>query len=247
MPPQSSAHRSPHQNYHDLRVEYVLLFLRHKVDKFNRFKHTADAVEAQRAIDAEIAVHEAAIRDLRHRRNTHSSISRLPSETTAAIFLLVKSELGQGAVGRISGVCCQWREILLASPRIWSSIDVTRVESVLEVLKQSKSVPLKIRCEENYYTEPHRHAAEAVMAEVGRIQDLDLSLTPNDLVNFLRLNRDASASMIEHLRLKAIVSLDPFSLPPDIMRRGMPSLRRLDLTNMNISSQLPTLPHLTYL
>ncbi|KAG5219437.1 ubiquitin protein [Salix suchowensis] len=158
--------------------------LRHKVDKFNRFKHTADAAEARRIIDAEIAVHEAAIRRLGHCRNTHSSIYRLPSEIVATIFLLVKSELGQGAVGHISGVCRQWREILLASPRIWSSINVSRVESVLELLKRSKSVPLKIKCEEYSCTEPHRRAAEAVMAEVGRIQDLNLSLPPKDLVDF---------------------------------------------------------------
>ncbi|KAF9500596.1 hypothetical protein BDN71DRAFT_1439987 [Pleurotus eryngii] len=211
------------------------------------FKHTADAAEAQRIIDAEIAVHEAAIRHLRHCRNTHSSIYRLPSEIAATIFLLVKFELGQGAVGHISGVCRQWREILLASPRIWSSINVSRVESVLELLKRSKSVPLKIKCEEHSCTEPHRRAAEAVMAEVGRIQDLNLSLPPKDLVDFLRLNGDASASMIEHLQLKAVDPPESFSLPRDIMRREMPSLRLLDLTDMVISSQLPMLPHLTCL
>ncbi|KAF9500635.1 hypothetical protein BDN71DRAFT_1032273 [Pleurotus eryngii] len=211
------------------------------------FKHTADAAEARRIIDAEIAVHEAAIRRLGHCRNTYSSISRLPSEIVATIFLLVKSELGQGAVGHISGVCRQWREILLASPRIWSSINVSRVESVLELLKRSKSVPLKIKCEEYSCTEPHRRAAEAVMAEVGRIQDLNLSLPPKDLVDFLRLNGDASASMIEHLQLRAVYPPESFSLPRDIMRREMPSLRLLDLTNMVISSQLPMLPHLTCL
>lgn len=52
--------------------------------------HATDAAEAQCTIDAEIAAHKAAIGILRSRRNTHSSISKLPSEIFVTIFLLVK-------------------------------------------------------------------------------------------------------------------------------------------------------------
>ncbi|KAF4562521.1 hypothetical protein EYR36_003915 [Pleurotus pulmonarius] len=215
---------------------------------FHRFKHTAAAAEAQRRLDAEIAAHEATIRDLKHQRNTYSSVSRLPSEIAATIFLLVKTELGQAAVGAIGGVCRQWREILLASPRIWSSIEVSRLDYALELLQRANSVPLEISCEERSYTDPCRRVAEVVMSEVSRIQSLGVSLHPTDLVQFLRLNRNASAPILENLRLSATSTHpEPFTLPHDILHREMPSLRQLVLNNMGISLQLPPLPQLIYL
>ncbi|KAF4596400.1 Ras GTPase [Pleurotus pulmonarius] len=45
---------------------------------------------AQEAIDAEIAVHEQAIRELRTRRNTHSPISKVPTEILTDIFFHAK-------------------------------------------------------------------------------------------------------------------------------------------------------------
>lgn len=132
---------------------------------------------------------------------------------------------------------------------MWSSIDFSRTDPALRSLGRSQSVPLQASCEGlRYYTESHLHVAGAVMAEVGRIQRLYLLLPANELLHFLRLNGGKSAPMLEDLRLGIEKpSAECLSLPPDILGRGMPSLRQLDLTNIQITSQLPPLPHLTHL
>lgn len=198
-----------------------------------------EATEAQRIIDKEIALHKVAILDLKHRRNTGYRGKITIGENLYSSFCSTS----------IIRVCRQWRQMLLASPRMWSSIDFSRTDPALRSLGHSQSVPLQVSCEDlRYYTESHLHVAGAVMAEVGRIQRLYLLLPANELLHFLRLNGGKSAPMLEDLRLGIEKpSAECLSLPPDILGRGMPSLRQLDLTNIQITSQLPPLPHLTHL
>ena len=86
------------------------------------------------------------------------------------------------------------------------------------------------------------------MAEVGHAERLDLYLPTSELLRVVRVNADTSAPMLEDPRLEvADLSMERFSLQHDILHRGMPALRQLYLTNIDISSQLPPLPHLTHL
>ncbi|KAL4257740.1 hypothetical protein AB1N83_010502 [Pleurotus pulmonarius] len=86
------------------------------------------------------------------------------------------------------------------------------------------------------------------MAEVHRIQELDLfTRKPDCILRVLSLNGPASAPLLQRLRLKSLVSPNATSIPPDILRREKPSLRRLELEDFYFSPGLPPLPHLTYL
>ena len=56
---------------------------------------------------------------------TLRAVSRL-AHIIWAIFLLVAAETYHYAAPRIFGVCRQWRQTSLASPRMWSSINISR-------------------------------------------------------------------------------------------------------------------------
>ncbi|KAF4576923.1 hypothetical protein EYR36_004907 [Pleurotus pulmonarius] len=205
--------------------------------------HSTAADKAQRAIDKEIAAHEAAIRDLKQKRNAHSSISRLPPEIMAAIFVSLKITVDWAALG----VCRHWRDILLSSPRIWSSIGVHSAKWTSELLRRSKSAPLQVNYAPVYYTEQHLRVAETIMAELGRIQHLNLALHASFIVDLLSRNGGASAPMLEHLRLGIAGVMESPTLPAVVLR-DMPSLRYLELTHIGLSSaKLPPLPRLTHL
>lgn len=216
------------------------------IDSIPRPLCKTNPVEAQCIIDKEIAVHEATILELKHRRNMYSPISRLPTEVIAAIFLSLKADFPQ--LRHVLGVCRQWRDILLATPGVWCSIDLSSTELTLELLKRSRLAPLQvsIRPRPCLYTEQHICVAEAIMVEIGRIQELTISLPPINIVRVLCSNEAASAPILEQLRL-AVSSAEPFALPVDILCRDMPSLRHLELHNFNITSKLPPFPHLEYL
>lgn len=222
-----------------------------EIDSISRSTCEHHATVAQRAIDKEIAGHDAAIRVLKTQRNTHSSISRLPTEIFAAIFLLVKSGQVQTAPVpswlNVTSVCRQWRAIALASPQMWTTIDISHPGSALELLKRSKSAPLQISCGTHPYDVGlHTQVAEAVMAEIDRIQTLQIwSMVDTDMLQFLPLNGVAGATILEDLRLSVNTTVS--HPPPNVLLSDMPSISRLSLVNIPISLEISPLPHLTYL
>ncbi|KAF4566197.1 hypothetical protein EYR36_011612 [Pleurotus pulmonarius] len=151
----------------------------------------------------------------------------------------------------VAGVCRHWREVALMFPRLWCTIDIRQPARALMLLARSKSAPLEIRgsaskTEELMSTKTDEEVAKAVMQKIGWIQSLDLEgWQGKNILKFLYLNAPTPAPMLEHLRLVAQGHMVPrVSLPPDISQRVMPSLRPLELKNINISSGFPPLPHL---
>ncbi|KAF4572449.1 hypothetical protein AB1N83_012937 [Pleurotus pulmonarius] len=209
--------------------------------------HKNDTAKAQCIIDEEIAAHEAAIRRLKSRRNTYSTIARLPPETLTAVFLSLKTAASQNEAARVAWVCRQWRDVALASPRLWSFIDTARGEYALELLARSKSAPLRVTCLTTPSTERPEPIFEAIMKEVGHIQKLTICLPLSDILHFLRLNGAASAPMLQFLQVISTDEQPTTPLPPDILLREMPSLLHLGLSDIEIRSDLPPFPHLTYL
>ncbi|KAL4255359.1 hypothetical protein AB1N83_013673 [Pleurotus pulmonarius] len=83
------------------------------------------------------------------------------------------------------------------------------------------------------------------MAQVDRMQELDIRASAqSEISRFLGLNANANAPLLEHLCLESLAAPSPS--PLDVMPREMPSLRRLNLRNINICA-LPPLSRLTYL
>lgn len=144
--------------------------------------------------------------------------------------------------GRIASVCRQWRNIALASPRLWACIDTARGGYAKELLARSKSAPLQII----WQTTDHHNmrVAEIVMRQVSRIQTLEIYAHPDHRLRFLHLNRTMSAPMLEVLKI-VVGYAGEIYLPPDILHREMSSLRRL--VRLGIPSKLLPFPHLTHL
>ncbi|KAF4566182.1 hypothetical protein EYR36_011597 [Pleurotus pulmonarius] len=212
---------------------------------------------ARRAIDSEIAkttvLDEPSIPNLK----PYNTTSILPSEILSQIFLVAKDGSPpegtpkEGSWLNVAGVCREWRKIALASPRLWSTIDLSKPECALEFFKRSKAAPLWIHCNPRPLdiVTANGDMVKSIMADIGRIQEIDVYATTQEaIVQFLAFNTAARAPLLECLRL--VVSREwssttvPF--PLDVMYREMPSLRRLDLHKINIS-EFPPLPHLTHL
>lgn len=220
--------------------------------------------EAQRAIDEEIialtAECEAAIRGLKYQRNLCSDISRLPPEIIVEICRSAKKGGPQDArcyqaVYAVTGVCRQWRELLLATPDMWNIIDLNAHDRALELLKRSKSAPLQIRFRGPAFeslsdvnsvpSAADELLARAVGADSGRIMELDMqTFTTTELMNLMRLYFGTGPRMLESLRLTATIRS---TLQTGTLQYDMPFLRRLELHDVVINSPLPFLPRLSYL
>lgn len=188
------------------------------------------------------------------RRNGHSNISALPSKILAEIFLYAKDGvLRYGAPKEagplnVAGVCRDWRNIALASPQMWSFINLSRPDCALELLKRSKSAPLQIHCKSAplTITAANEGIFKSIMAEVDRIKEIDVHATAgSDILWLMSSNGGASAPLLEQLQLQNLES-STTSLPLHVISREMPSLRRLDLQNVSIP-ELPHLPRLKHL
>ncbi|KAG9217753.1 hypothetical protein CCMSSC00406_0003558 [Pleurotus cornucopiae] len=210
-----------------------------------------NAAAARHLIDEEIALHEAAIRNLKIRRNTHSEIAVLPSEILAIVFLEMKNSASKnGSWMNVAEVCRGWRDVALASPQLWCSFDLSDPDRALVLLKRSRPAPLHISCGNTplIITEENEDMIKSIMAEIHRIQELDLFTFMADcILLILNMNGTAGASLLQRLRLKSFPSSIATSMPPDILRREMPCLHRLELEDINFSPGLPPLPHLRYL
>ncbi|KAJ8496013.1 hypothetical protein ONZ45_g12621 [Pleurotus djamor] len=211
-------------------------------------------VVAQKEIDQTISDLEGLIRVHRWRRNRHSAVSKLPAEILSQIFLDAKYIAAVGCSQsqphfcdfatnwlNVARVCRDWYNIVLDTPRLWSSIKLNPPDRALEMLKRSKSVPLKIQYKTPYCDAAYERVKDAFMSQIHRVQDLDIPLVDEQALVFLQTNETAEASLLETL---VVSSPDPFILPPSILDRGMPSLRVLALSNGSLMAPLPYLPRL---
>ncbi|KAF9488183.1 hypothetical protein BDN71DRAFT_1594088 [Pleurotus eryngii] len=77
---------------------------------------------------------------------------------------------------------------------MWSSIDLSRSDRALGLLKRSKSAPLQISRRATLFftiTKTNEDMAKSTMAEFSRIQELDLSSASQEIIRFLSLNKTA--------------------------------------------------------
>ncbi|KDQ19461.1 hypothetical protein BOTBODRAFT_62833 [Botryobasidium botryosum FD-172 SS1] len=118
------------------------------------------AAEARAALDQEIKMIQLTINTfkdhadrllsaIRHRRNQHAPIHRLPPEMISLIFELA----GPGTQRRnleyrdplnIMRVSRDWRQIAMDSPRVWAHISMIPEPLLSTFLERSKNVPLEL-------------------------------------------------------------------------------------------------------
>ncbi|KAJ8496014.1 hypothetical protein ONZ45_g12622 [Pleurotus djamor] len=228
-------------------------------------------VTVQKEIDDRILELEAEIRVHRWRRNRHSAISQLPVEVISQIFLEGKLIACGNDVTQphdlhslhqppqpprrsnidsnrnwlnVSNVCRDWHNIVIDTPRLWSSITLGPADRALEMLKRSKSVPLQIRYTSTHDTPSFLRLSEAFMSQIHRIREIEIPSSNCYSMEFLLTNENAEASMLEVLKLDGT---NPYALPEPVLNRGMPCLRFLTLANGTLTKPLPPLPRLTHL
>ncbi|KAJ8515804.1 hypothetical protein ONZ45_g6839 [Pleurotus djamor] len=196
--------------------------------------------------------------------DTQCEIAKLPPELLSQIFLENKvlsttllaytlryrSDRKERSWLNVAGVCRSWREIALDTPRLWSSFDISRLDSVEAMLARSKNAPLHISCKSGpFEARLHTSIAREIMLRITMIQELNLSSSSSNLREFftpLQHSADPEPLPLLHtLRLTARHDCSgPFTLPDRLVAQQLPSLRILELHNVPILSTLPPLPRL---
>ncbi|KDQ51397.1 hypothetical protein JAAARDRAFT_41247 [Jaapia argillacea MUCL 33604] len=208
-------------------------------------------------IDSDIAAHLESIRQLCTKRNSLVPVSRLPPEVLANIFVQHASQTGLSSPPISSGcsvdwiavthVCRHWREVALATPRLWCSLPFQRPKWVPEMIVRSRLAPLHVTVNRRTMTSqyprplPQIHSA---LEHMSRIRSLVLELPASDLRT---LSLSPPAPALNTLTLFNWGTRNTFPIPEDAFGLVTPSLRRLDLTGCTPSWGSPMFNGLTSL
>lgn len=121
----------------------------------------------------------------------------------------------------VAHVCRHWRDIALASPRLWSHVDVKREDRTKAFLRRSKRVPLTIR---HFHRSNSAEAMQLIFENISRVQVLSLLIASMSSKNpLLNVSLDTPLILTE-LKVSA-VDLD-----------FVKSLVRPGLTRLSIST-----------
>jgi F-box-like len=214
------------------------------------------------AIDDDIKSLEASVRDLKSRRNSLVSISRLPPEAIATVFsflslpggpVLPSPNAKPDRLGwlRVAHVCHLWREIALNQPRFWSHIDFNSLTSAgaSEILARAKMAPLRLEAEVSHLWNTGRILTfqEELKAHISHIAHLCIVAESDHLER--TLGRLVSpAPTLESLSLTSgLSSVVPSPLwqrttiPDTFLEGDATRLSCLELTNCDISWKSPLL------
>jgi hypothetical protein len=167
----------------------------------------------QQAIDAETKTLEESLQVLRLRRNTLQPISCLPPVMLATIFSFlclpgIPSLGGKPDCNR-TRFCvthvCQWREIALNQPQLWSHINFNTLSlaGAAEILVRAKSVPLYVERKFSYRAYDHlfRQFLNEVLARLPLIRHLSIGAEATNIRRGIKNHLVSSAPSFEYLSL----------------------------------------------
>ncbi|TFK65708.1 hypothetical protein BDN72DRAFT_188078 [Pluteus cervinus] len=199
-------------------------------------------------IDAELAMLCDRVRILHAKRNTLSSLYRLPPELLVRIFKEHQENVVQslnldenekyGAWIRVLQISQYLREIGLQSPELWSNIMVTDRRWISKSIELSRSNDLNIGVWLN--DEDLVKPVKQIMAESERISALNLAIGQPYWEEFLPRFK-MPAPRLTTLRLRAYIgdSDDPPSIPIDLFSGTHPRLTRLFVTSFDVDLESP--------
>ncbi|OCH95894.1 hypothetical protein OBBRIDRAFT_443601 [Obba rivulosa] len=142
----------------------------------------APAAAARAALDAEIAALDAALAQLRARRNALAPVLRLPHELLADVFAHVAQDAAAAHPwalevpwAAVAHVCRYWRAVALHAPRVWAALALKRPEWVAMALQRAKAVPLVVHADLRLmFRDPYVRSIAAIIANIDRIKALEL-------------------------------------------------------------------------
>lgn len=157
--------------------------------------------------------HANIIRALKSRWNDLATISKLPDEVLASVFLQLSlffrnDQLQWRSVDRyrwitVCQVCTHWRTVTLSTPRLWSDITVTRsLNWMREMLARSHKSPLRVRIALTSLVDGLGEPARLVLRELARIEDLVIGVSA-DALDILRA-LDAPAPLLRSLNIEGV-------------------------------------------
>ncbi|KAF8437278.1 hypothetical protein L210DRAFT_3547373 [Boletus edulis BED1] len=211
------------------------------------------AVAAQACrVDEEIAkqIGSLTLCDLQTQRNSFLPISRLPTETLAAIFIISARDYHNTRNGyptrtvpdwvNVSYVCRHWRDVALNCATLWSYLFITSPRWTEELLARSKQAGLKLHAE-------GRGAGlffvRRVMNHMERIQELHLNLPHMFKDNFL----SSPAPRLQNLKITVGFQNEPPQQFSTLFDGDTPALRTLELSYCPVTWNSFTLNGLTTL
>ncbi|KAJ8507194.1 hypothetical protein ONZ45_g10406 [Pleurotus djamor] len=218
----------------------------------------------QHRIDRQIVEHEAAIYRLKLERNALSGVHNLPSDVLSIIALIYKElnvNARRGSWLSILGVCTRWRQLILDLPRFWGTISSEDFPFIDAMLLRSHETPLclyyKIHPRLSMYNlwcwaTPERAITPPRTVNLISITyAMQYSTFTASFYSFLASNPAASQS-IRTLRLvrddrrfsEALSASAPYHLESQILVDHMSSLRSLELVDVLLPCDIPSLPSL---
>ncbi|KAF8138968.1 hypothetical protein EV363DRAFT_1445735 [Boletus edulis] len=198
------------------------------------------AVAAQaRRVDEEIAKQIRLLCDLQTQRNSFLPISRLPTETLAAIFIYSARDYHHSGHPtrtapdwvNVSYVCRHWRNVALNCATLWSYLFVASPRWTEELLARSKQASLKLHA----YVYPSRRGADdqglcfvkRVMNHIERIQELHLNLPQMYLKDHFL---SSPAPRLQNLKISVRYQDEPSQVFSALFDGDTPALRTLELS-----------------
>ncbi|KAJ8507695.1 hypothetical protein ONZ45_g9962 [Pleurotus djamor] len=237
-------------------------------------------LSTQIAIDKELAFHRAAIQRLSLHRNKLSAVNQLPIEVLAHIFLIYKDGFHlfeekedefegsnmEGHWTNVLCVCTHWRNIVLDTPRFWSSVALSPGVLIQDpsLPRRSKLLPLSVyfaifqHDEETSCYNPEELSAveEFVSKNLFRCRRIFLGFeypTISDFESLLTIMGRYSAPSLRSLEIRLnpdedgdFPNLEIYQISSSSLG-FMSSLFVLKLIDVLIPLECPHLPHLNTL
>ncbi|KZP12743.1 hypothetical protein FIBSPDRAFT_1049907 [Athelia psychrophila] len=209
--------------------------------------------------------------ELKSLHNMNAAISIFPSEILSMVFeagALLDSNPKCHFGSLVSHVSRRWREIALATPRLWNKIECTRSKAVEEghtymtyselerervaaFLSRSKSSPVDIRIQDfyDYYQDDiqTRNFLAILGDQVGHFYHLSIiEGDPNGILNTLKYLSHKPASILRSILISLECDYDFFHLERSLFPFGAPHLTiaQLNIATSSLHFCLPSFQHL---
>jgi hypothetical protein len=195
---------------------------------------------------AEVSNVYAAIAELKTRRNTFTSIARLPPEILSKIFeSIISLDQTESSSGRLEWmhlmeVCRHWRSVMIENPRLWSSLAFCSVELTSKMLLRSKASPLEIRAGS---LEMVLDAVALALSHISRIRVLHLRVWKHIEMFLPAIGQPAP--LLKSLRLENLDGPSNSPIIPSLL--FAPCLRHFASSNLTVQWDSPHLAGLTHL
>ena len=152
-----------------------------------------DSVSLQ-VLKLEDALHSTLL-DVRSWANTLSPINRLPPEILSLIPTFLHHKRNRRSLIRWSQVCRHWRNVLIATPALWTHFSCKDLSRTHAFIERSKSMPLRVRLSPQFCLQSFK----ALIPHVKRFDSLRMELPASELFDKSTPNLRKPAPLLEQL------------------------------------------------